>query len=413
MHRSFKDYTIYFLTLIFAVCLFYVFNSIESQKAMLDLDEINEGAFKAVSHIMGIASVFITFILAFLVIYANNYLVKRRKKELGIYMILGMEKNNISKILFIETLLVGIISLAIGLVLGVFMSQGLSILTAKMFEVNLKSFKFIFSSSACLKAIIAFGGIYILVALFNTTSVKRIKLIDLLTASKKNESIKVKKLLTSVILFIISVICIGSAYFIMLKYGMAKLDYKILVSVVLGAVGTLLFFMSLSGFLLKVVQSNKKIYLKELNMFLLRQINSKINTTFISMTFICLMLFISICTLSGGLLINRALNKDIKDLTPYNVSIYSFNGDDFLASLKNNNFDFNKYTDKYHYYNIYTDNFKYSGLLDDDSIEKGKDYYPVASDQAIPIMKLSDFNKELSMMGEEYYNLRKGSICNK
>ncbi|MBD7912419.1 ABC transporter permease [Clostridium cibarium] len=407
MRRSLKDYAIYFLTLIFSVCLFYIFNSIESQKAMLNLDEISENAFKSVTMVMGIASVFITFILAFLIIYANNYLVKRRKKELGIYMVLGMDRSNIAKVLFMETLLIGIISLGFGLALGVFASQGLSIVTAKMFEVNLKSFEFIFSSNAAIKAILSFGGIYIIVALFNTTSIKRIRLINLLNASKKSESVKIKNIWISVIIFMISVICIGAAYYIMLKYGINKLDSKVLISVILGAIGTVLFFMSLSGFLLKVLQNSKRIYLKELNMFLLRQINSKVNTTFVSMSFICLMLFISICTLSGGLQINKALNEEIKDLTPHNVCIYSYRGSDFYNVLEENKFDFSKYTDEYHYYHTYTDNLKYSGFIGTDSDDIMKNYYPIATDQNIPIMKLSDFNKELSLIGENPVTLNK------
>ena len=144
LKRSFKDYTIYFLTLVFGVCIFYTFNSIQSQSIMMELNDMQASAFEQVENIMGYASIFVSFILAFLIIYANNYLIKRRKKEFGIYMTLGMEKGNLSKIIFIETLLVGIISLAIGLGLGILLSQGLSVLTAKMFQVNLIKFKFLF-----------------------------------------------------------------------------------------------------------------------------------------------------------------------------------------------------------------------------------------------------------------------------
>ncbi|MDS0524458.1 ABC transporter permease [Clostridium sp. SHJSY1] len=407
MKRSFKDYTVYFLTLIFSICLFYVFNSIDAQKVMLDINESQKSAFKMVSFFMGIASVFITFILAFLIIYANNYLIKRRKKELGIYMVLGMDKNRISKILFVETLFIGVISLVLGLILGIFASQGLSLLTAKMFEVDLISFKFIFSSSACIKAILYFGIIYILVGIFNTVSIRKIRLINLLNASKKNETLKVKHLYLSVILFIISVICIGTGYYIIIKYGIAELDNKVLISIILGSVGTLLLFMSLSGFLLKLIQNSKKIYLKQLNMFLLRQINSKINTTFISMTFICLMLFISICTLSGGLQLNKVLNRELKEVTPHNVCIYSYKGEDLLTPLIENKFNFNKYTDKYHYYNTFIDNLIYSDFLDSNSMEKNKNIFPIFNNQDIPIMKLTDFNKELEMLGEQPITLNK------
>ena len=287
LKRSFKDYTIYFLTLVFGVCIFYTFNSIQSQSIMMELNDMQASAFEQVENIMGYASIFVSFILAFLIIYANNYLIKRRKKEFGIYMTLGMEKGNLSKIIFIETLLVGIISLAIGLGLGILLSQGLSVLTAKMFQVNLIKFKFIFSYNSMIKTIVCFGAIYLLVLMFNSMSIRKISLIDLLTSSRKNEAIKVRNVWVSVIIFMISCIMLGYAYNTVLTGGVATLEMSINgLSILLGSVGTFLFFFSLSGFLLKLVQANKKYYLKDLNMFVLRQINSKINTVFISMSFI-------------------------------------------------------------------------------------------------------------------------------
>ena len=272
LKRSFKDYAIYFLTLVFGVCIFYTFNSIESQSIMMELSEVQASAFEQVDLIMGYASIFVAFVLAFLIIYANNYLIKRRKKEFGIYMTLGMDKGNLSRIIFFETLLVGIISLAIGLGIGVILSQGLSVLTAKMFKVNLLKFKFVFSYSAMIKTLISFGIIYILVLMFNSMSIRKIQLIDLINSSKKNENIKVRNIWISVFIFIVSLIMIGYAYYLILDNGTATLGISVSgTSILLGAVGTFLFFFSLSGFLLKLVQSNKKLYLKDLNMFVLRQ----------------------------------------------------------------------------------------------------------------------------------------------
>ena len=205
LKRSFKDYAIYFLTLVFGGCIFYTFNSIESQSIMMELSEVQASAFEQVDLIMGYASIFVAFVLAFLIIYANNYLIKRRKKEFGIYMTLGMDKGNLSRIIFFETLLVGIISLAIGLGIGVILSQGLSVLTAKMFKVNLLKFKFVFSYSAMIKTLISFGIIYILVLMFNSISIRKIQLIDLINSSKKNESIKVRNIWASVFVFIVSI----------------------------------------------------------------------------------------------------------------------------------------------------------------------------------------------------------------
>ena len=124
VRRSVRDYTIYFLTLTFGVCVFYVFNSIESQQAMMSISSSDEQALQSLTMIMGYVSVFISIILGFLILYANKFLIKRRKKELGIYMTLGMDKSKMSWILMLETLLVGIVSLTVGLILGFFRRNG-------------------------------------------------------------------------------------------------------------------------------------------------------------------------------------------------------------------------------------------------------------------------------------------------
>lgn len=408
LKRSFKDYTIYFLTLVFGVCIFYTFNSIQSQSIMMELNEVQASAFDQVDEIIGYASIFVSFVLGFLIIYANNYLIKRRKKEFGIYMTLGMEKGSLSKIIFIETLLVGIISLAVGLGIGVLLSQGLSVLTAKMFEVNLTKFKFIFSSKSMVKTLLCFGSIYLIVLMFNSIAIRKVNLIDLLTSARKNENIKVRNIWMSVIIFIISCFMIGYAYYMVLKGGVATVSININgTSILLGAVGTFLFFFSLSGFLLKLFQANKKHYLKGLNMFVLRQINSKINTVFISMSFICLMLFFGICMLSGGLGINSAMNADIKDLTQYDLTFWNFNGANIEKILQENGVDLSKYSNEYVNYTNYNSDLKYNDILSEEGKEKLKNYYPVSSNQTVQIIGLSKFNEIMKMANKNSIKLNK------
>lgn len=403
LKKSLKDYTIYFLTLVFGVCIFYTFNSIESQKVMMDLTDMQAAAFQLIDVVMGVASVFISFVLGFLIVYANNFLIRRRKKEFGIYMTLGMENKQLSRLIFIETMLIGVVSLVVGVDLGVLLSQGLSIFTAKLFKVNLVNFTFVFSKIAFIKTLACFGLIYLVVLIFNSFTIRKVKLIDLLTSAKKNESLKVKNIWISVITFVISIVMIGSAYFIVLKNGVAIASPTAIgIPVLLGSIGTLLFFFSLSGFLLKIMQNNKKFYLKDLNMFVLRQINSKINTTFISMTFICLMLFIAICTFSSGFGISRGLNKDVQDLTQFDSSIWNLNGDNIEDLLgKNNLDDISNYAE----YTNYNSEVPYSKFLSKNGIEKGSSYYPVFADSNINTITLSDFNGLLILLGKDTVEL--------
>lgn len=404
LKKSIKDYTIYFLTLVFGICIFYTFNSIESQRVMMDLSEIQAGAFQIIDVFMSVASVFISFILGFLIVYANNYLIKRRKKEFGIYMTLGMENKQLSRIIFVETILIGLISLAVGIGIGTTLSQGLSIFTAKLFKVKLVNFTFVFSKLAFVKTVMCFGLIYLVVLIFNSFTIRKVKLIDLLTSAKKNEKLKVKNIWVSVIVFLISVAMIGAAYYLVIKNGIAIISPSAIgIPVLLGSVGTILFFFSLSGFLLKVMQSNKKFYLKDLNMFILRQINSKINTTFISMSFICLMLFVAICTFSSGLGISRGLNKDVADLTQFDATLWNLNGDNLIDSLGKSSID--SFAD-YAQYTNYDSKVPYSKFLTSDGIEKGSSYYPVFTDSDIMAISLTDFNNILRLLGKDQVSLK-------
>lgn len=416
MKRSLKDYTIYFLTLVFGVCIFYTFNSIESQKVMMKLNEYQAQGFDRIDKVMGATSVFIACILGFLIIYANNYLIKRRKKEFGVYLTLGMEKGKISKILFVETIIIGIISLVIGLVIGILLSQGISVFTAKLFQVRLEQFKFIFSLAACIKTVTYFLIIYFIVFIFNTVSISKVQLINLLTQGKQNEKVKLKSIKWSVVVFILSVVILAAAYFKMLNMSLDILDADLLIPIILGIIGTFLFFFSLSGFFLKVFQYNKKRYFKDLNMFMLRQINSKINTTFVSMSFICLMLFISICTLAGGLGINKAINKDISDLTHYDATLFGFGQVPIEKLLENNNIDINKYSNDYINYYTYTnemgnDQMGIKDYLSKEAADKNKSYFEVAQNSTIPIMKLSDYNNVMKMLQKEGITLNKGEYA--
>ena len=116
--KSFKDYAIYFFTLILGVAIFYVFNAIDSQTVLMNVTSSTREIIKLMTSMLSGVSVFVAFILGFLIIYASRFLMKRRHKEFGIYLTLGMSKRKISMILFFETMIIGLISLIVVLILG-------------------------------------------------------------------------------------------------------------------------------------------------------------------------------------------------------------------------------------------------------------------------------------------------------
>lgn len=429
--KSFKDYAIYFFTLILGVAIFYVFNSIESQTVLLDVTNSTHKVIDLMTNMLSGASVFVAFILGFLIIYASRFLIKRRNKEFGIYMLLGMSKRKISMILFFETILIGIISLAVGLGLGVLLSQLMSMLVANMFEADMTKYEFIFSSQACIKTIIYFGIMYVIVMLFNTVNIGKCKLIDLIQTNKKSEKVKMKNPMLCTIVFIISAIALGYAYY-MVTGGInetIKPPEDIFKPIVIGAVSTFFIFWSLSGLILKIVTSMKNLYVKGLNTFTFRQLSSKINTTVFSMTIISLMLFVTICVLSSALSLKNSMTANLDELAPADIQLEKrVLNEDWLdqgyneEQIKNSKlsireilekFDFNidSYLEESVEYNLYqTEELTFGDTLGDNWETIKNTYtslipYNVPYNVADDIMTISDYNKVAKFYGNEEYTI--------
>lgn len=400
--KSFKDYAIYFLTLTLAVCIFYSFNSIESQKALMEINASDRKYVPTVMNAISNVSVFVSVILGGLILYANNFLIKKRKKELGIYMTLGMGRRHISRILVTETFLVGVISLVSGLIIGIGVSQGLSTFALKLFELSIDKYKFTISTDAIGKSVVYFGIIFLLVMLFNVYVVSKYKIIDLLTAGRKNEDVKFRNPFIYVITFIMCVASLGYAYATVLKIGLNYEKPMLVVSIILGILGTFLFFFSLSGFILYIVKKNKKVYFKGLNVFIIKQINSKVNTNFISMSVICLMLFITMVALSTGISFNRMMDATMKEVTPFDASITLENKDEsYTIEDVLNKFNFKiSNNEKYVSYNVYR-----TGMEVVDFVPELKDY-----NDGIEFIKVSDYNKILNLKGEKEITLNNNEI---
>ena len=394
--KSFKDYAIYFVTLILGVCIFYLFNSMDSQTAILEVTSRQSEMIDLLEQILSYISVFVSFILGFLIIYASRFLIKKRNKEFGVYMTLGMSKRKISLLLLIETFIIGLISLAFGLLLGIVLSQITSIFVANLFEANMSKFTFNFSKTALFKTILYFGIIYFIVMIFNTIIINKNKLIDLLQASKKQEKIRIKSSMISVILFFISVLMLGSAYYMvtagvndLLKYDVSIL----LVPILLGTIGTILFFYSVAGMSLKIISKCHNLYSKKLNTFVFKQINSKINTMVISISIICLMLFVTLCLLTSAFTIKDYFNNSINTYAPVDYQIVSINQNVRVTEFLEDTFVKENTKDNLVVSEYYDENFDYAKSLGKVYEQIKQEYSYIQFDSPVYIMSEADYNK--------------------
>lgn len=326
IQKSSKDYGVYFFTLIIGVAIFYMFNSVGSQSFMETIVAPQSSSMKTLVKIIEMISVVVAVILGLLMVYANNFLIKRRKKEFGVYMMLGMGKKKVAKILSIETILVGAVSLTVGLLVGVLGSQFLSIIVGKMFEVDLSAYRFSFSIAVLVRTVIYFAIIFLVVLIFNAKTLTKYQLIDLLNAKKSAEKKLIKNTKLSVALFIVSVAALIFCYIEIGFRGRALSMREFIAAIIAGIVGNFLFFFSLAGFLPALLKKFKGFYFNKLNAFVAAQFGHNINSSAISFSMISVLLFIAICAFSVGFSMNGYLNNRLKNSTPVDVSAENVGG---------------------------------------------------------------------------------------
>ena len=337
VRKSLRDFSVFFITLVFGVCAFYAFASINDQTAVINLTEQQSEAVSAVMRILSSVSVFVAVILGFLVVYANRFLVRRRKREFGIYLTLGMGRAQVAAIMVMETLAVGVAALVVGLVLGVLLSQVMMYVTANLFEATIPGFAFVFSPGAALSTLACYAAIFALSLLLNVREVSRYRLIDLINADKVSEKVKARSLPVCVVLFLVSLVLMGVAYRTLLENGVMSDTFGQATALV--SVGTALFFFSVSGFLLRFLQGRPGVYLRGLNAFTLRQLNSRVNTAWVSITLVCAMLFVAICGVCTGFSVSRGISDALEKGSPYDASINAYPRGLMIAGMDDADYD--------------------------------------------------------------------------
>lgn len=425
IRRSVKDYTIYFVTLLVAITVFYAFNSITDQQVMTEIGSSGKtNIVEFTGYMMGLFSGIIAFVLGFLVIYANQLLIRRRKREFGMYFTLGMTPGHVSRIILYETVLVGFVSLVLGLVCGVLVSQLLSFATAALFAIPMPDYQFSFSMHAFAMTLLCFVAIYVVVALFNVISIRRCKLIDLLNADAKNQKVAIRNPWICLALFIVSLVMLGVAYWQLELNGMVLVgDDHFMLATGFMLVGTLLLFFSLSGFIIAVVTRVRGFYLKKLRPFTTRQVASKVNTSFASMWVVCILLFFAITTFGTGMALADLFSGDVEKANPYDASVIasqSLADEEFVAGksarvdvsetadeLRDQVKDWDSLVQDSAHLEVYRlPDATYGDVMDATGaeIESSSTVRP----QNIQVVGLSQLNESLALQGEEPLSLSEG-----
>lgn len=327
VRRAGRDYLVYLLTLTLGVTVFYAFNTISMQVDIAGIDE--KGLAQVMGSMLGDLTYFLAGVMAFLMVYANNFIMKRRKKEFGLYQVLGMGRGRVATIMALETVIVSVVAFVAGIVLGVGLSQLMTFFTASLFKTQIANFHFFFSVHAFNLTLVCMLVMFVLTLLLNLRAVRRTKLIELMGAERRNESIKTRNPWIAIAIFAVGVVLVGVAYYRLLRDGfpLTATDSKLQeamtqfgITTAMVTVGTFALFWGLSGMLIKLLQSLRSVYWRGLNMFTVRQLAAKVNTVCFSMGVIAMLLFLAITSVTCGMSIANVMNENLERYNPVDVS---------------------------------------------------------------------------------------------
>lgn len=327
VRRAGRDYLVYLLTLTLGVTVFYAFNTISMQVDIAGIDE--KGLAQVMGSMLGDLTYFLAGVMAFLMVYANNFIMKRRKKEFGLYQVLGMGRGRVATIMALETVIVSVVAFVAGIVLGVGLSQLMTFFTASLFKTQIANFHFFFSVHAFNLTLACMLVMFVLTLLLNLRAVRRTKLIELMGAERRNESIKTRNPWIAIAIFAVGVVLVGVAYYRLLRDGfpLTATDSKLQeamsqfgITTAMVTVGTFALFWGLSGMLIKLLQSLRGVYWRGLNMFTVRQLAAKVNTVCFSMGVIAMILFLAITSVTCGMSIANVMNENLERYNPVDVS---------------------------------------------------------------------------------------------
>ena len=322
VRRAGRDYLVYLLTLTLGVTVFYAFNTVSMQVDIAGIDE--EGLAQVMGSMLGYLTYFLAGVMAFLMVYANNFIMKRRKKEFGLYQVLGMGRGRVATIMALETVIVSVVAFVAGIVLGVGLSQLMTFFTASLFKTQIANFHFFFSVHAFNLTLACMLVMFVLTLLLNLRAVRRTKLIELMGAERRNESIKTRNPWIAIAIFVVGVVLVGVAYYRLLRDGfpLTATDSKLQeamsqfgITTAMVTVGTFALFWGLSGMLIKLLQSLRSVYWRGLNMFTVRQLSAKVNTVCFSMGVIAMILFLAITSVTCGMSIANVMNETWSAIT--------------------------------------------------------------------------------------------------
>lgn len=322
VRRSLRDFSIYFVTLSLSIMMFYSFNALLSQGFYTDLSPDMGRMYQLVQNFIQALSVLIAVIVMFLVVSSNLFFMKRRRREFATYILLGMKKMHLALIILIENVMCAVVSLIVGLGLGILVSQFTSPYISSLFDFPPDMFTFSISQEALLFTTELFCVIFAVSSLITALCISRVRLAILFKSSLVSDRFKLRNPYVLFALFVVSLVCIGYSYSLLKFWLSTHADSSVFAQATLFVtLGTALFFFSLSGFIVVITKSIKPLYLRGLNCYVVRQFAKSVNSAWASLTLVCATVFVALCGLSLGFAVVSSIDGQLKDIDTSRVMV--------------------------------------------------------------------------------------------
>lgn len=330
VRRSLRDYAVYFVTIALGVAVFYAFNTIGAQSEFLS-SSVSE-TLQFIADLLHGLTYFLAVVLGFLMVYANNFLVRRRKAEFGLYQVLGMTRGQVGRIMAVETLMASLAAFVAGLALGLLLSQLLVFVSAALFNETVNQFRFIVSKDALVTVAVCYAITFVVMLLFNLRTVSRLRLVELVRGGRANESVRLRRPVVCAVALVAAVGLVVWAYLRLLSQGFpvmmgvtegaeGEANLQFLITTAMVTVGTFLFFWAAPTVLVEAAQRLHRLYLRDLNMFTVRQVASRINSSSAAMGVTAMVLFLALTSVTTGMSLATSLNDSLERCNPYTASV--------------------------------------------------------------------------------------------
>ncbi|QXM05485.1 ABC transporter permease [Crassaminicella indica] len=309
--RNFRNYFIYFMSIVFNVIIYFTFVSIRFNEQIL---KFLEGEYKILV-LFKFSSILIAIFSLIFIWYSTSFFMKKRKKEIGIYSLLGVKKKQIGKMLFYENVIMGIMALGIGLLLGSIFCK-LFIMILFKFMNFLVEVKFTVSFDAVLNTIVTFGVLFLITSVYGYTIIYKFSLIELFKA----ENIAEKEPKSSVIMALISILIIGVGYVVGLNVTTKTFLVSTGTVLVTSVVGTFMFFNYFLIFAMKVLKKNKRRYYKGINIIGINQIVYRIKSNSRTLSIIAILSAVTLTSIGITYTLYYTVSKENSISHPFSYS---------------------------------------------------------------------------------------------